>query len=793
MKLSSVLSATVAGVLAVLSGTADAVPEKDQTRPKPFVRLIVKFKPGPQAQGMSAQQIRAESRRPLSSRRLQEMSAAVGGEVRYRRSLPTGGHVVSVPGVRTPQAVQAAIEALKRRPDVEHVQEDRRMFPASLPNDPYLADLWSFRPPESWPGGVVGAGFQNAWSLSAGRNVTVAVLDTGILPHPDIVGPNGTLSPATGNLVSPGYTFSYDCWQRGTCSLEESPWYDEDSYVPPSEGALDLGDFVTQEESDRIQQDFDFYCPRKVSVWHGTHVAGTVAALGNNSRGVIGGAYESRILPVRVLGKCGGYESEVAEGILWAAGVHPDIPNPHPAQVLNMSLGAEGPCESVYQSAIDAAVQAGAVVVASAGNDDVLAKDYTPASCRNVITVAATGRHGEKAHYSNHDSPAEAPVIALAAPGGSSMPGDIAGTHILSTYNPGTTSHLPGSWSYRWLEGTSMAVPHVSAAVALMRSRNPGMTPLQVRAVLTASSSVTPFPVGLSGVPTCSTGTCGAGILNAERAVKNSIAVLASSPEAVDFGAGNVNRSAAQTVRFTNANPVLPVSVGGVTIGGAAAAAYAKGADSCSGSIVQPGQSCTVEVTLSRDAVGDFDANLELAILPSQGGEAGTVVVALAGSSSAVVQAVSDTVEVPEPKAGTSVVVEAQFKNIGVESALMGALVLSSPDIMAVSSDGCSNVTLAPGASCTAKITVTPKAAGNFSGTVSLKSAAPADPGAQVAIRGVATEAPATAGATGAGGSGGGGCTALPLGQGQGDLSLLAYLAAALAFGWTRRRRQSRR
>ena len=241
------------------------------------------------------------------------------------------------------------------------------------------------------------------------------------------------------------------------------------------------------------------------SSWHGTHVSGTIGAVSDNGIGVAGINQGSKIQPLRVLGKCGGYTSDIADAIRWSAGLTVSgIPNnnPTPDRVVNISLGGSGACDSTTQNAINAAVAAGTVVVVAAGNSNGNAANFTPANCANVITVAATGPTGKRAYYSNYGTSVE-----IAAPGGDAQ----LGKTILSTLNAGTTT--PGADSYANYQGTSMATPHVVGVVSLMLSVNPSLTPAQVTTML--QSTATPFPAG----STCTTSLCGTGIVNAATAV----------------------------------------------------------------------------------------------------------------------------------------------------------------------------------------------------------------------------------------------------------------------------------
>jgi serine protease len=197
---------------------------------------------------------------------------------------------------------------------------------------------------------------------------------------------------------------------------------------------------------------------------------------------------------VRVLGTCGGYTSDIADGIIWASGGSVSgIPlTSTPAQVINMSLGGTGSCSLTTQNAINSAVGRGTTVVVAAGNSNLDAANFTPANCNNVITVAATTRSGARASFSNYGA-----VVDIAAPGSS----------ILSTLNSGTTT--PGSASYAYYSGTSMAAPHVAGVVALMQAASPQL-PAQVESNLKSSARALPVA--------CAEG-CGSGLVDARAAL----------------------------------------------------------------------------------------------------------------------------------------------------------------------------------------------------------------------------------------------------------------------------------
>jgi serine protease len=299
----------------------------------------------------------------------------------------------------------------------------------------------------------------------------VAVLDTGQTDHEDLVG----------NMV-PGYDFIDD-----TFVSRDGDGRDSDPDDP--------GDWTER-------GDCGFGSPASNSSWHGTHVAGTVAALTNNGIGLAGVAYEAKVQHVRVLGRCGGYLSDISDGVVWASGgpVSGAPVNATPASVINMSLGGSGSCGTTYQAAIDEAVANGATVVVSAGNSNANAANFRPASCAGVITVAATDRFGDRASYSNYGS-----TVEISAPGGDS---DGSGNGVASTLNDGTT--VQGNDIYVYYQGTSMAAPHISGLAAMMYSTDPTITPAQVLSIMQSTARDLPG--------TC-TGGCGAGIADAHAAL----------------------------------------------------------------------------------------------------------------------------------------------------------------------------------------------------------------------------------------------------------------------------------
>jgi serine protease len=463
-----------------------------------------------------------------------------------------------------------------------------------------------------------GGDFQDAWDISTGAGVVVAVVDSGITPNIDIVGSSQKVAAGSGsNLISVGYDFISDCRVRGVTSTGGCAASTTTTTTrTPTPDATDTGDYITSAD---VSANASLFPAVADSTWHGTIVSGIIAALGNNNFGVIGGAYNAKILPVRVLGKGGGSEADVAEGIKWAAGVH-SIANPYPARVINLSLGGAGSCSSTMQGAIDAAVAAGAVVVVAAGNDGVDAMNATPANCNNVISVVAIGRNGSRASYSNYGTTT---AVTLAAPGGDDK--GVAGVidraydpGIWSTANAGTITQVntAGHAAFAGAYGTSMAAPHVSAAAALLLSKNASLSPAQVKTILSTPASMTAFPSFVSGsyqstnnLDCVSSNNCGAGILNAKLAVQNSY-VLAADVVPVDFGSVTSGGTVTKTVIWTNVTAGTVSVTGSASITGTNSSFFTIESSSCDSTIIAPTATCTVTMKYAPTSSGSHSAVL---------------------------------------------------------------------------------------------------------------------------------------------------------------------------------------
>lgn len=402
------------------------------------------------------------------------LSQAFGSEnVQYVREMSGGAHVLRVK--KTSGLFATTLMALSQQPEVEYIVPDRIMQPVMIPNDNLYSQQWDFF---EETGGV---NIPVAWDITTGSATTrVGVVDTGYRPHVDLV-----------DNILPGYDFISDPFVANDGDGREADAQDPGDWLT---AGVCGGGFPPKDGN---------------SSWHGTHVSGTIAAKTNNEIGVAGIASGTKIVPIRVLGKCGGYSSDILDGMRWAAGLSvPGVPdNPNPVRIINMSLGGYGPCDAAYESAIRDVNARGTVVVVAAGNSNDDASNFTPAGCSDAVTVAATDRTGGRAGYSNFGD-----VVDIAAPGGDTKTGPANG--ILSTVNAG--AQAPGEDAYAVYQGTSMAAPHISGVAALMLSANPHLTADMVAALLKQSARA--FP--LSGTIACSVDVCGRGLVDATAAVK---------------------------------------------------------------------------------------------------------------------------------------------------------------------------------------------------------------------------------------------------------------------------------
>jgi len=431
---------------------------------------------------------------------------------------------------------------LSSLPDVEWAVVDERRRVHNLPNDTLFADnqrtatpavgQWYLRAPNGQAASAINA--VGAWSTTMGTaSVVVAVLDTGVRPeHPDLQG-----------KLHPGYDFISLDRSGAATTANDGNGRDADPTDP--------GDWTNANECSPGER-------ASASSWHGTQVAGLIGAATNNGAGMAGAGWNVMVLPLRVLGRCGGYDSDIIAAMRWAAGVSQNVgttavvnvPNPYPARVINMSLGSQGICTAAYQEVVNELRTAGVTVVAAAGNDTGL-KVSVPANCPGALAVSGVRHIGSKVGYSNIG-----PEVALAAPAGNCV--NLQGTclyPLLTTINLGQRQAGANGYSdgTDYTVGTSFAAPLVAASVGLMLSVDPTLTPGKIREILQAT--VQPFPTsrplagGEDPVPACrapdtrdqlecfcTTSTCGAGMLDAGAAVARTLA-LRPAPQP-DPGAG---------------------------------------------------------------------------------------------------------------------------------------------------------------------------------------------------------------------------------------------------------------
>jgi serine protease len=537
----------------VLAATAEATTTSSTS---PQARVIVKFKAD--ALSLRKQILSAtNSAAQMHTARAESLGVRTGLALRGGMGVAERTQVMFASGMTSAQLA----ETLSKDGDVEYAVPDERKRRMVAPNDSlYFAGplnngpasgQWYLRPNS----GAVKSSIdvEPAWAITTGSpSVVVAVLDSGIrFDHADM-----QRTSAGGNLL-PGFDMVSDLG-----AANDGDGRDGD----PS----DPGDWVTAAEANLVGSEF-YKCTTldpntgryvaESSSWHGTQTAGLIGASTNNGIGMASVGRAVKVLPVRVLGKCGGFDSDIIAGMRWAAGLSvAGVPtNATPARVINMSLGGSGVCSPAYKNAVAEVNAAGVVVVASAGNSAGHAVS-SPANCPGVIAVAALRHVGTKVGFSDLG-----PEITISAPGGNCV-NTAQNTPclypILTTDNGGTTVPLAGSSSYsdsyNYSLGTSFSAPLVSGTVGLMLSARPSLSPAEVMTLLKGTARAFPTTGGDNGNSTvvaqcvapkfdaagkpidqeqcyCTTSTCGAGMLDAGVAVTLStqvvLARISVSPE----------------------------------------------------------------------------------------------------------------------------------------------------------------------------------------------------------------------------------------------------------------------
>lgn len=521
LRASPSLPALLAGMLTLwlaVAGPAGAAAERGPRQPVGVTgsdpgdaRVIVKYRSSGTAAVLSAG---AGTTSAANVQRAASLSSRLGLRLTDGPAVGPRHQVIKASGLSS----EALAARLASDTDVEYaVPSRRRQIHAVTPNDPRLsggssqspaAGQWYLRVPDSTFVSSVAA--PTAWAVSTGNaEIVVAVLDTGVRKdHPDLAG----------KLVA-GYDFVSD-----SAIANDNDGRDDD----PS----DPGDWISL--ADTRSSTFTG-CSESSSSWHGTQTAGLIAAATNNGLGMAGLGRNVRVQPVRVLGKCFGYDDDIIAGMRWAAGLTvAGVPaNPTPAQVISLSLGSAGTCDAAYAEAVAEVLAAGVTVVASAGNDALAVN--APANCSGVIAVGGLRHIGTKNGYSSLGS-----AVTIAAPAGNCV--NLTGEcvyPISSTSNTGST--VPVSATYTsggddYAVGTSFSAPLVSATAALMRGVNPTLTPATLTSLIKTSARSFPTTGADVGVaachqPTgtrtsdeqdecyCTTTTCGAGMLDAGAAV----------------------------------------------------------------------------------------------------------------------------------------------------------------------------------------------------------------------------------------------------------------------------------
>ena len=407
----------------VLSGTAfagDRVNVSGLSNNQPVDGFIVTYREGSASKASALNQQRA----------LNQAASKVFGRtkpltLKRERTLGIGAELVVANRALDRVDAETLMRQIAVDPDVEYIEPNIRLYPTLTPNDTFFNLQYGFQ------SGVGGSNADQAWNLGfLGAGKIVAVIDTGYRPHVDL----------NANIIN-GYDFISNVTTANDGNGRDA-------------SALDPGDWSTAGQCFAGS-------PASNSSWHGTHVAGTVAAVTSNAAGVAGMAFKSRVLAVRALGRCGGTLADIADAVTWSSGgTVAGVPavGANKASVINMSLGGGGVCtaSSAMQVAINGALARGTTVVVAAGNSNTNVSGFIPASCTGagLIVVGATDSAGIKAGFSSYGA-----GVDVSAPGVS----------IASTLNAGTT--VPGADNYVYYSGTSMSSPHVAGLVALMHSK----------------------------------------------------------------------------------------------------------------------------------------------------------------------------------------------------------------------------------------------------------------------------------------------------------------------------------
>lgn len=471
----------------------------------------------------------------LPDQTLKQLAKIAGQELSLVRPMSGNAHLLKLPDGLGQKEIDELLARLRASGIIEYADPNIRLYPKLVPNDAQYNQQWHYSDP-----GVTtffGANLEGAWDITTGNpSVVVAVLDSGLLPHADI---DANILDNTGKVV-PGYDFI------------SNPLISNDGDGRDADPS-DTGDAVAAGECGGTPAQ----PPTPVaSSWHGTHVAGTVAASTNNALGVAGAGWDVSVQPVRALGKCGGELADILDAMRWSAGIPVGaVPNNStPAKVINMSLGGASPCLASEQAAINDILARSVTIVVAAGNEASAASTSSPGNCNGVITVHATRKDGGFANYSNFGS-----EIDISAPGGEQPP---LGDGILSTLDGGAGAPANDD-SYAFYQGTSMATPLVSGIIGLMLSRNHTLSNADILNAITNTARA--FPISAQQ---CNVAQCGAGIIDAAAAVTAVPPFVADAvPDAFAFtdknNVGISQEITSDILTITGINSPSPVTIAG--------------------------------------------------------------------------------------------------------------------------------------------------------------------------------------------------------------------------------------
>jgi serine protease len=557
--------------------------------------------------------------------------------------------------LRADSAVQFAVVDQRRYPQSTPVVPDDPLFmPTPPPASPPASGQWYMLAPNPTVvvEGVATSDLSatdavDAWSITTGSSgIVIADVDSGVLfDHPDL------LRAGLGGRLLPGYDFV------GSDYNTNSPYNALGTYLIANDGdgwdpdPSDPGDWISSTDIQNTLFAKDMVAP---SSWHGTRVVGVLGAIANNDLGIAGMTWGSWILPVRALGKGGGYDSDIIAGIEWAAGlpvVNPQGPvvpdNPYSADIINLSLGGSADsCSSsdgaAYENALSTVTNMGILVVISAGNASGAVE--LPGNCSTVVpgvmAIAGLRNVGTKVGYSSFG-----PQVSVSAPAGNCVTS--SGNCLRSidtTTDLGTTVPLAGS-GYSYTDetnpnlGTSFAAPIVSGIAALMRSVNNNLTPSQLAARIEASS--TAFPANTGNIPVCpnldtadgsdqcscpASGQCGTGMVNAFGAVK-----AALNPIAAVVVPASVSAGGSAVFDAGGSSAACNLSIASYAWTAAGGIAIQSGAHAAQATVMSNGGAGTLTLTVTDSAGGTDTAVVTFAstgtattTAPSSAGTAAT-------------------------------------------------------------------------------------------------------------------------------------------------------------------------